>query len=165
MVGTGIIGVMGVNGRRPVADADELADAVLTASRNLVQATAAALVELAPALNLTDFRVLGLLEERGPVRLTDIAEALQVTGTTATRLADRLGAQKMVSRIRLSGNRREIHVAIAEPGRALLANVYDRRREYVAARLHGVARADRAVAVRILGQLGVGPATEGRVTA
>ncbi len=120
MVGTGIIGVMGVNGRRPVADADELADAVLTASRNLVQATAAALVELAPALNLTDFRVLGLLEERGPVRLTDIAEALQVTGTTATRLADRL---------------------------------------------HGVARADRAVAVRILGQLGVGPATEGRVTA
>ncbi len=156
---------MGVSARRPGPDADELADAILTASRNVVQATAAALVELAPDLNLTDFRVLALLEERGALRLTDIAEALQVTGTTATRLADRLGGQKMVSRVRQSDNRREIHLAIAEPGRSLLATVYDRRREFVAACLGDVTRGDRSTALRVLEQLAAGPAVTGRETA
>jgi DNA-binding MarR family transcriptional regulator len=119
-------------------DPEAVADAVILASQALVETSLGALRRCAPQLNLSEFRVLTVLHERGPLRLVDIAAALGVTSTTATRLADSLAAQHLVERIRQSNDRREIHLAIAAAGAGVVARVSSHRRSYVSSALEGL---------------------------
>jgi DNA-binding MarR family transcriptional regulator len=134
-------------------DLDTMADSVISAGHLLIQVTGEALERLAPQINLTDFRALTLLDRDGPIRLIDIAALLEVTPTTATRLADRLSALGLVERVRQTDDRRAIQLAIASPGRRLVAKVLDRRRHAVSALLRGSSVADRTAALRLLDRI------------
>jgi DNA-binding MarR family transcriptional regulator len=107
---------------------DELADAVLAASRALV-AVAARSLSAAPAeVTLPQYRVLVVLEGRGPQRPTDLATELDVAPSSITRLCDRLVKKGLVKRTARPANRRELTIAITRAGSEVVGAVMAARR-------------------------------------
>lgn len=106
----------------------ELTDAVLTASRVLVAVAARSLAEHEADVSLQQYRALVVLASRGPQRPVDLAEALGVDPSTATRLCDRLVDKRLISRRRQSGDRREVRLDLTERSRALVDEVTASRR-------------------------------------
>lgn len=134
-------------------DPDEFADAIVATNQVLAQMSARYLDSLSPGINSSEFRALVILSQHGPQRLIDIAGALDVTSTTATRLADRLAGHGLVDRVRQSRDRREVHLAIAEPGRALVAAVHSHRRLHMASALSQFTERDQLAAFDLLARL------------
>ena len=79
-------------------DIDALTDAVLTASRLLVAVSARSLAAVEDTITLPQFRMLVILDSRGPMKLSSLAELLDVNPSTATRMVDRLVATEMIAR-------------------------------------------------------------------
>jgi DNA-binding MarR family transcriptional regulator len=109
------------------AERQRAASATLRASRALVGVIARSLAPVLDQISLAQFRVLVILAERGPTRSGLIAEHLGVHPSTFTRMADRLVAAGWVERQEAAGNRREVHIALAAPGRELVEDVTLRR--------------------------------------
>ena len=116
---------------KAAAELDEVTDAVLTASRVLVAVAARSLVAAEEQVSLAQYRALVVLASRGPQRLADLAEALGVSPSTATRVCDRLVAKRLIRRHRAHNDRREIRVELSEAGRSLVADVTRRRRREI----------------------------------
>lgn len=148
---------------RDLADTEALADEVILAGRALLELSAQVLEELAPGIGLTGHRALRVLHRSGPQRLIDIATALDVTPTTATRVADRLAEEALVERVKLSNDRREVHLAIAPAGVAVVEEVATRRARYVASATAGLRAEERRAAHRLLRALVGAAEEEGRV--
>lgn len=125
------------------AAGDELVDAVLGASRALVAVAARSLVNVAEDVTLAQYRVLVELAARGPQRLADLADAVNVDPSTMTRMADRLVRKGLVSRRRASTDRRTVKVSLASPGRQLVLEVTRKRRAELAAILSRLPDQDR----------------------
>jgi DNA-binding MarR family transcriptional regulator len=109
----------------------ELTDAVLTASRVLVAVAARSLVEHEDEVSLQQYRALVVLGSRGAQRPVDLAEALGVDPSTATRMCDRLVDKRLISRRRQVGDRREVRLELSARGRALVEAVTERRRREI----------------------------------
>ena len=95
---------------------DELVDAVLGASRALVAVAARSLADVAEDVTLPQYRFLIELASRGPQRLADLATALGVDRSTATRMCDRLVRKRLG------------HPSPRPGGSSDGAGVFDRRR-------------------------------------
>ena len=113
-------------GPQPARDA--LVDAVLGASRALVAVAARSLANVAEDVTLAQYRFLVELAARGPERLADLATALAVERSTATRMCDRLVRKRLVTRRRDRDDRRAVRVSLSPAGAALVAEVSRRRR-------------------------------------
>lgn len=109
-------------------DDDVVVDAILSASRALVAVAARSLAHVADDVTLAQYRVLVEIAARGPLRLADLALALWVERSTATRMCDRLARKDLVSRRRLAEDRRGVRVSLTAAGRDLVAEVSRRRR-------------------------------------
>lgn len=131
-------------------DRDDLIDAVLGASRALVAVAARSLADLAEDVTLAQYRALVELAARGPQRPADLASALGVDPSTATRMCDRLVRKQLVQRRRISADRRGVRISLTGAGRALVQEVTRRRRVEIAQILRRMPRADRASALRAL---------------
>ncbi len=114
-------------------DRDELVDAVLRASRALVAVAARSLAGVAEDVTLPQYRFLIELASRGPQRLADLATALGVDRSTATRMCDRLVRKRLVTRRRAQQDRRVVRVSLTRTGAELVAEVSRRRRGEIAA--------------------------------
>jgi DNA-binding MarR family transcriptional regulator len=114
--------------RRPAADSDEVVDAVLGASRALVAVAARSLAGVGEDVTLAQYRALVVLASRGPQRLADLATALSVDRSTATRMCDRLVRKRLVVRRRGIDDRRVVRISLTEPGAELVSEVTQRRR-------------------------------------
>jgi DNA-binding MarR family transcriptional regulator len=90
---------------------DELVDGVLGASRALVAVAARSLAGVAEDVTLPQYRFLVELASRGPQRLADLAGALGVDRSTATRMCDRLVRKRLVTRRRAQEDRRAVRVS------------------------------------------------------
>jgi DNA-binding MarR family transcriptional regulator len=112
---------------------DELVDAVLGASRALVAVAARSLAGVAEDVTLPQYRFLIELASRGPQRLADLATALGVDRSTATRMCDRLVRKRLVTRRRAQEDRRTVRVSLTASGAELVAEVSRRRRAEIAA--------------------------------
>jgi DNA-binding MarR family transcriptional regulator len=110
------------------ADADELVDAVLAASRALVAVAARSLAAAAEEVTLPQYRALVVLAADGPKGTAELAAALVVDPSTVTRVCDRLVRKGMVRRHRQPGDRRAVRIALTAAGRDLVAEVTRRRR-------------------------------------
>jgi DNA-binding MarR family transcriptional regulator len=115
------------------SDTRLVVDAVVAASRALVGVAVRSLAGLEEEVTLAQLRMLVLLCSRGPQRLADLAEALAVNPSTATRMCDRLVAKRLVRRQRVTSDRRTVRVAVSPTGRALVDEVTERRRQEIAA--------------------------------
>jgi len=123
-----------------VAD-DELVDMVLAASRALVAVAARSLAAAGDEVTLPQYRALVVLAANGPQGTAELAAALAVNPSTATRMCDRLVRKGLVRRHRQAGDRRSVRITLTAPGRDLVAEVTRRRRAELA-RLLGALPAD-----------------------
>ena len=110
-----------------------LLDAVLAASRALVAIAARSLATLGEEVTLPQFRALVVLTTRGPQRSAELAQALGVDPSTATRMCDRLVRKSLVHRRRTNDDRRGVRISLAPAGRELVEQVTSRRRADIAA--------------------------------
>lgn len=106
----------------------ELTDAVLSASRVLVAVAARSLAEHEDEVSISQYRALVILASRGPQRPVDLAEALAIDPSTATRLCDRLVRKRLISRRRQGADRRAVRLDLTARGRQLVDSVTARRR-------------------------------------
>ena len=109
------------------SDVDALTDAVLTASRLLVAVSARSLAAVEETITLPQFRMLVLLDSRGAMKLTTIADLLDVNPSTATRMVDRLVTTEMVARQQNPATRREVVIELTPEGRRVVRGVTRRR--------------------------------------
>ncbi|MCA1587776.1 MAG: MarR family transcriptional regulator [Chloroflexi bacterium] len=110
----------------------ELGDALLLASRALVGVAARSLAD-EDSVTLPQFRALVLLGTRPRTTVSDLAQALGVHSTTATRLCDRLVRKRLIRRTEAAEDRRETDLHLTAAGRRLLERVTERRRRDLAA--------------------------------
>ncbi|MDG4801449.1 MarR family transcriptional regulator [Micromonospora sp. WMMD980] len=149
----------------PVPDPESaLVDGLAALSRVLVGFTARTLAGLDAELTLPQYRTLVLLAARGPLRTVDLATALEVHPSTATRTCDRLVRRGLVARRQGTTDRRVAWLTPTEAGRDLVAQVVhgrtDRIRDLVR-RADGVRRATAADLVNALVEA-AGEPTESR---
>jgi DNA-binding MarR family transcriptional regulator len=122
---------------------DRLVDAVMTASRALLAVVARSLAAVDEDVTLPQYRALVVLGQHGSRRPADLAVALDVTPSTATRMCDRLAAKGLVDRDRSGDDRREVRVTLSDRGRRMVDAVTRRRRAEIAGLLGGMSGADR----------------------
>jgi DNA-binding MarR family transcriptional regulator len=125
----------------PHVPGDELVDMVLAASRALVAVAARSLAATGDEVTLPQYRALVVLAARGPQGTAELAAALAVNPSTATRMCDRLVRKSLVRRHRQAGDRRSVRIALTAAGRDLVAEVSRRRRAELV-RLLGALPAD-----------------------
>jgi DNA-binding MarR family transcriptional regulator len=121
----------------------------------LVAVAARSLAEHETDVSLQQYRALVVLASRGPQRPVDLAEALGVEPSTATRLCNRLVDKRLISRRRQSGDRREVRLDLSDRGRALVDDVTRRRRleiERILTEVPGPERESLASAFRAFGR-------------
>lgn len=107
---------------------DALVDAVMTASRALLAVAARSVAAVDEDVTLPQYRALVVLAQHGARRPADLATALAVTPSTATRMCDRLVAKGLAQRARDGADRREVTVELSPAGTDLVRDVTRRRR-------------------------------------
>ncbi|PRY20176.1 MarR family winged helix-turn-helix transcriptional regulator [Pseudosporangium ferrugineum] len=113
-------------GRRDEAE-QQVTAALLALSRVFVGLAARSLSGLDEDVTLGQFRTLVLLVSRGPQRVTDLAQELAVTSSTATRMCNRLVRKGLVARRARDDDRRAAWVTLTPAGRDLIGEVMRRR--------------------------------------
>jgi len=134
-------------------ETDDLADAVLIASRVLVAVAARSLAE-EEVISLPQYRALVVLASRGPQRPVDLAEALGVDPSTATRMCDRLEGKSLITRRRDEGDRRVVVLAASASGRRLVDRVTRRRRNEIGQIVRAVEPKERPNLIRAFNLFG-----------
>ena len=132
---------------------DLIVDAVLSASRVLVAVAARSLGDVAEEVTLTQYRTLVVLASRGPQSLAELAEAVDVTPPTATRMCDRLVKKGLIMRRHDRGDRRLIRLTLAKKGHKLVDDVTKRRRVEIAHLLEAIPSEQQAALVDSLQRL------------
>ena len=121
------------------------------------------------SLSLVQLMVVTVLEHHGPVPMTRLAVALDVSDASATGIVDRMERRGLLERRRDGADRRRVIVALTDEGEAIFREHRIRRRERVArvvdelsdrdvAGLLSGLRALRAAVVRLHADVGGGPA-------
>lgn len=141
--------------RAPKSQPDQptVVEAVLGASRVLVAVAARSLAGVAEEVTLPQYRALVVLASKGPQRVASLAEALQVTPPTATRMSDRLVRKGLVRRRTSSRDRREVHLALTAAGQDLVTEVTQRRRREITDLLAKICTEDQAAMVELFAKL------------
>ncbi len=128
-------------------------EAVLGASRVLVAVAARSLAEVAEEVTLPQYRALVVLASKGPQRVASLAEALEVTPPTATRMCDRLVRKGLVRRRTSREDRREVRLYLTPGGHELVAEVTRRRRDEIERLLGRIPPARQVALVELFGAL------------
>ena len=139
---------------RSKAQPGQLADAVLTASRVLVAVAARSLAEHESEVSLPQYRALVVLGSRGAQRPVDLAQALGVDPSTATRMCDRLVRKRLITRRRDVIDRRVVLLDLSASGRRLVDRVTQRRRQEIGRILEAVDPAEHGALVRAFTSFG-----------
>ena len=137
--------------RRPGEGLEDDVEAVLTASRALVGIAAGSLALLEGRLTPPQWRALVVITQRGQVSGQDVASALGVHASTATRTCDKLVAERLVRRRDDPDNRRFLALTPTAAGTRLVAKVTAHRRAEVAAvlgRMSATSRSALAASMR-----------------
>lgn len=116
----------------PPGGADGAVEVLLRTSRVLVGVASRALEQLGEEVTLSQFRLLSVLGEHGPIASVEAAGWLGTAGSSVTRLADRLEESGHVRRRREPPNRSVVHLELTASGRALLDRVWGWRRDELA---------------------------------
>ncbi|HEY3873679.1 MAG TPA: MarR family transcriptional regulator [Actinocrinis sp.] len=113
-------------------DLDKVVTALLTASRLLVAIAAKSLADVEDTLTLPQFRLLVVLDSRGPSSLAGLAERLEVNPSTALRMIERLSQAGMVEKIANPAKRREVLVRLTGAGWQTVRQATEARRQELA---------------------------------
>ncbi|MFI1164656.1 MarR family winged helix-turn-helix transcriptional regulator [Streptomyces sp. NPDC020801] len=131
-------------------EAEELAVAVMAASRLFVAISARALASTAESLTLPQLRALVVLDTCGPVKLVVLAATLGVNPSTALRMVGRLEALDLVDRRTNPVNRREVVLRVTSVGHELVTRVLAHRRAEIRRLVQRLPAEERAALVPAL---------------
>lgn len=112
-------------------DLEEVVRQLLVASRALVAVAARSLVDIGD-VTLPQFRALVVISARSETTVSDLAAALDIHPTTATRLVDRLVHKRLVRRSEPLEDRRVTLLHLTAGGRRLVRRVTERRARQLA---------------------------------
>jgi DNA-binding MarR family transcriptional regulator len=127
--------------QEPDGSATEL---LVSASRALVAIAARSLATVEDQVTLPQYRALVVLATRGALRPVDLAEALDVSPSTGTRMCDRLVRKGLMERSHRDSDRREVELRLSSKGRTLVNEVTARRRRDLRRVLSRIPQADQA---------------------
>jgi DNA-binding MarR family transcriptional regulator len=133
-----------------VDDPDRQADAVIRASRVLVGVVAKSVAEVEDRVSLTQFRVLVLVAGRGRMNLGQVAEALGVHPSNATRTVERLVVAGLLERAEHPQDRRYLTLELTGEGRAVVEQVMAYRRASILDVMANMSGAQRRALARAL---------------
>jgi DNA-binding MarR family transcriptional regulator len=136
--------------QRMTAKSPNVTDAVLLASRALVGVAARSLADVEDQVTLSQFRALVVLGTADR-NLGDLAEALDVHPSSATRLCTRLESKGLITREPATQSRRELVVRLTSAGRTLVDTVTRRRRREIARIMAKIPKREQRVLVHALG--------------
>src|SRR5579875_595153 len=105
-----------------------LVDAFVAASRALVAVAARSVGTIDEDITLPQYRVLVVLYTQGPQSAGDLAAALEVNPSTASRMIERLVRKRLVQRTRARRDRRILRVTLTADGQRVVTAVMERRR-------------------------------------
>jgi DNA-binding MarR family transcriptional regulator len=110
--------------RRPPADA-EAVERIIAAFRSSYREIRCIGGErmLRNGISMTQHHILSLLDRHGEMSMSHLAEMLDVSVSNATGLVDRMEERGLLERVRITDDRRVVHVHLTETGRTLLADV------------------------------------------
>ncbi len=114
-------------------DSQEVTDVVMDATRAIVGVAARSIHEVSDEVTLAQLRLLVLVDARGDLAMGELADALGVTPSTATRLCDVLEAKGLLRREPMADNRRVVIATLTDDGLALVRRALDRRRALLGA--------------------------------
>jgi len=103
-------------------------------------------------LQRQQFWVLGALAE-GPRRMSDLAECAQTSQASLTGIVDRLEERGLVERVRSSGDRRVVEVALTIDGRAEMRASHARMLERIDEVLSPLSAEERAQFARLVAKI------------
>ena len=126
------------------------ADAVMRASRVLVGVVAQSVVEVEDQVSLPQLRVLVLIATRGHLNLGEVAEALGVHPSNATRTVDRLVVAGPLERDDNPEDRRYIVLGLTTRGHDIVQQVMGYRRTAILAVMENMTSARRRALARAL---------------
>ncbi len=109
----------------------EQVETVLAASRVLVGISARSIAAVEDVVPVTQFRLLVIIDSRGPMGLQALAEAMGVHPSNATRACDRLVAMGLLDRRDNPDDRRQLALELTPAGRKLINTVMTRRRNSI----------------------------------
>lgn len=126
----------------------------LDAAHTLLRAVAdRALSQLGGGVTTTQLRLLERLQQMGESRLIDLADALAIAPSTATRLCDTLADRQLIVRNRRGHDRRELQIHLTDHGIRLLEELQERTAEDWEKLLHRVRPHDLRRIGSVLGSL------------
>jgi DNA-binding MarR family transcriptional regulator len=128
-----------------VPSAEEVS-AFQVATRDLVGVALRSLALLGSEVSLPQFRMLAVLSELGRCPSMRVAQALQLSASSVTRMGDRLAASGLVARGADPGNRSVVTLELSERGRQLVEQVMDWRHAELIRILARMDPAERAAA-------------------
>lgn len=128
---------------------DAVTDAVLAAARLLVGLSTHSITSVDDSITLPQFRVLNVLGTQGPMKLTTLAEYLDVTPSPTTRMTDRLVSAGLVDRRANPASRREIVLELTDAGASLVSRVMQRRRREMARIIGRMPERQRAALIEV----------------
>jgi DNA-binding MarR family transcriptional regulator len=111
-----------------------------------------------PECSPRELRALGELGRRGRITMSDLAKALDVPLSTATRTVERLVAKGLVERKQATRDRRVVEVCFGRRGKRINQYVNDSRNAAARALLDSLAARERDRLVRQLARLVEAPA-------
>ncbi|MEI2776293.1 MAG: MarR family transcriptional regulator [Tetrasphaera sp.] len=107
----------------------------------------------APDLAPHQGRALRIVDEDGPLRLSELADRLRIAPRSATEVADALQERGLVERSPDPSDRRATLLAVTPHGHTVAAQVARTRREQAQAFFGRLSEPDRQALRRILGEL------------
>ncbi len=127
-----------------LADAEE----AIAASRGLMGVAARSLTQVVEAgMTLAQFRALVTVARSGGILVGDLAEALGIQRSGATRLVDRLEHAGLITRSVRPADRRGVVVRVTVAGENLVHDVMERRRAQIADILAGLSGPERDLVI------------------
>ncbi len=138
--------------RDPATDSEEV-EALVATSKIVTAVVAHSLVGSKTVVTPPQLRVLVMLESRGPLNLTAIAEGLDVNPSNASRTCDQLVSAGLLTRREDATDRRAVSLRLSRKGAALVTRLMDHRRLLFAELLERIGAADRRALVQGLNAL------------
>jgi DNA-binding MarR family transcriptional regulator len=120
---------------------------------DLVRSLAARSVLAGFDLGPAQYHALTYVSEMAPVRMGELAAALRVAESSATRVVDRLVSEGLLERMPDPSDRRTVRVALTAKGRGLLAKVRRRRSQTMAELLDALDPSERDQLVELFEKL------------
>ena len=112
-------------------DLDAAVDAVLLASRALVAVAARSIAVVESSADVIEVRVLVVLASREAASLREVADALGLHVSTASRLCDRMVARGLLDRRDDPADRRQLELRLTADGTRVLSRMRTERRRDV----------------------------------